>query len=321
MKPYRYWRVNADKTNSLFVIHVSGGSDMTGHALPETRSVFPQDTRTGEVETGSEAVRDEANMGGTVKASTEINNTTYPTSSLGESSNVGAKKVDGQVGGGEALEAALCQLGPFGSYQRYVLTLLCLPTLLSAMYSFNYVFVAEQVPFRCVVPECEGVGASFGNTSTLALLSPEPCRRYAPLSDAPTCLREDFHLNNTIKCEAFIYENQNTIYAEFGLACREWLRTLVGSVRNAALPLALLLTGYTSDRWGRLTAFCIFSACAGVLGLIKSFSVNYQMYIALEFLEAALGYGFGSAAYVMGVFSPCTLEVSVDESVKRIPPF
>jgi hypothetical protein len=31
------------------------------------------------------------------------------------------------------------------------------------------------------------------------------------------------------------------------LACREWYRTLVGTVRNLALPLALLLTGYTSD--------------------------------------------------------------------------
>lgn len=51
--------------------------------------------------------------------------------------------------GNEALEAALEQLGPFGFYQRYVLVLLCIPNLLAAMYSLNYVFVADQVPFRC----------------------------------------------------------------------------------------------------------------------------------------------------------------------------
>lgn len=34
---------------------------------------------------------------------------------------------------------------------------------------------------------------------------------------------------------------------QFSLGCREWLRALVGTVRNAALPLALLLTGYVSD--------------------------------------------------------------------------
>lgn len=31
------------------------------------------------------------------------------------------------------------------------------------------------------------------------------------------------------------------------MACNEWQRTLVGTVRNAALPIALLLTGYISD--------------------------------------------------------------------------
>lgn len=34
---------------------------------------------------------------------------------------------------------------------------------------------------------------------------------------------------------------------QFDLGCREWLRTMVGTVRNAALPLSLILTGYTSD--------------------------------------------------------------------------
>lgn len=47
-----------------------------------------------------------------------------------------------------ALERALTALGPFGLYQRYNLVLLCLPNLLAAMYSLNYVFVADQVPFR-----------------------------------------------------------------------------------------------------------------------------------------------------------------------------
>lgn len=48
----------------------------------------------------------------------------------------------------DALEAALSQLGHFGLYQKYVLIMLCIPNLFSAMYSLNYVFVADQVPFR-----------------------------------------------------------------------------------------------------------------------------------------------------------------------------
>lgn len=40
----------------------------------------------------------------------------------------------------------------------------------------------------------------------------------------------------------------------------------------------------------------------GVMGIVKSFSVHYRMYLAFEFLEAALGYGFTSAAYVLSEF-------------------
>lgn len=48
----------------------------------------------------------------------------------------------------EALEHALLQLGHFDLYQKYALFLLCIPNLFSAMYSLNYVFVADQIPFR-----------------------------------------------------------------------------------------------------------------------------------------------------------------------------
>ncbi|XP_052741002.1 organic cation transporter protein-like [Bicyclus anynana] len=329
---------------------------------------------------------------------------------------------------GEALELALLQLGPFGLYQRYVLFLLLVPNVLAAMHSLNYVFVADQVPFRCVVPECEGAGSSFANATLTSLLPPDRCRRYEPLPPGgTTCERDRFHHNRTVPCERFLYETMDTIYAEFGLACSEWRRTLVGTLRNAALPLALLLTGYISDGyangqllcvcqfglacsewrrtlvgtlrnaalplallltgyisdgyangqllcvcqfglacsewrrtlvgtllltgyisdgyangqllcvcqfglacsewrrtlvgtlrnaalplallltgyisdgWGRRTALCALAACAGALGVLKSFMPNYRAYVALEFLEAALGYGFNSAAYVMMV--------------------
>lgn len=67
--------------------------------------------------------------------------------------------------------------------------------------------------------------------------------------------------------------------------------------------------------YGRRTAFCMFSACAGVLGIVKALSVDYHMYVAVEFFEAALGYGFNSAAYVMSKYSSLlitTLMVSHD---------
>ncbi|XP_041980241.1 organic cation transporter protein-like [Aricia agestis] len=212
-----------------------------------------------------------------------------------------SRKLDEVLDPGEALERAMDQLGPFGFYQRYTLILLCIPNIFSAMYSLNYIFVADQIPFRCLVPECEGPGgAGWDNATVLSLLGDEQCRRPAPLPLA-SCNVTHYHPTDTVPCDAFVYQNHETIYAEFNLACNEWQRTLVGTVRNAALPVSLLLTGFVSDKWGRRTAFCVFVACAGCLGVVKSFAPSYPLYLAMEFLEAALGYGFNSAAYVMAV--------------------
>ncbi|PZC71375.1 hypothetical protein B5X24_HaOG213520 [Helicoverpa armigera] len=63
-------------------------------------------------------------------------------------------KAAGEAAAADALEAALAQLGPFGFYQGYVLVLLCIPNLLACMYSLNYVFVADSVPFRSVLTLC-----------------------------------------------------------------------------------------------------------------------------------------------------------------------
>ncbi|VVC91065.1 unnamed protein product, partial [Leptidea sinapis] len=216
----------------------------------------------------------------------------------GDSDDSGVKGEEPQGGGGSgdagsAMEAVLAQLGPFGVYQRYVLFMLLLPNLLSPMYSLNYVFTADRVEFRCLVPECEGAvhESQFENQTVRDLLPADSCRRYRPLQpEHNSCQREHFHPNETLPCDQFLYENQDTIFAEFDLACQEWKRTLVGTVRNAALPLALLLTGYISDGWGRRTAFCIFSGFAGALGLLKSFTPNYELYVTVEFFEAALGY-------------------------------
>ncbi|CAH1636270.1 unnamed protein product [Spodoptera littoralis] len=93
----------------------------------------------------------------------------------------------------DSLEAALAQLGPFGFYQGYMLIMLCIPNLLACMYSLNYIFVADSVPFRCVVPECEGGYPQFENDAAAALLPGGACERYEPLQpDLASCDRHSF---------------------------------------------------------------------------------------------------------------------------------
>lgn len=74
---------------------------------------------------------------------------------------------------------------------------------------------------RCVVPECEGWGeVEFESEVAQALLpaSGERCRRYAPMHPGETsCLRENFHPNDTIECKNIIYQNMDTIFAEVNM--------------------------------------------------------------------------------------------------------
>lgn len=47
-------------------------------------------------------------------------------------------------------------------------------------------------------------------------------------------------------------------------------------------------------RYGRKVIIVTTPLVVGVVGLMKSFSINYWMLVVLEFLETALGYGNAS---------------------------
>lgn len=42
----------------------------------------------------------------------------------------------------------------------------------------------------------------------------------------------------------------------------------------------------------------------GVFGLIRSFSVNYPMFVSMEFLDPAFGSGHYSAGFILGNLIP-----------------
>lgn len=54
-------------------------------------------------------------------------------------------------------------------------------------------------------------------------------------------------------------------------------------------------------RFGRRTVFIYGFLIRGVIGIIKSFSTSYLMYIILEFLDPALGSGMYSAGFILGM--------------------
>ncbi|KAJ0183552.1 hypothetical protein K1T71_001528 [Dendrolimus kikuchii] len=200
------------------------------------------------------------------------------------------------------LESILKEIGDFGRYQIQTYCLILIPILFSAVYNSQYIFAAGATPHRCTVPECEADPPNFGTNGWGLWAFPESggqCERFPSVGEE--CTLGNFIQNQTVACSSWIYENDNTIVSEFDLACREWKRTLVGTIHSAGLFAALPITAYVSDTFGRRTAFILTAVSAGVAGVIRAFSPNYIMYLVMEFLDATVGSGVYSTGFILGL--------------------
>ncbi|CAH2262757.1 jg14981 [Pararge aegeria aegeria] len=151
-------------------------------------------------------------------------------------------------------------LNKFGLAKRYhiqMISLIMLAMLCNGMYTMNYVFAAEEVSYRCK----------------------------EDLDNNSHCNPS----NSSHKCSEWVYGNPDSFFAYFELACQEWKRTLVGTVHSAGYMCGLLLIGPMSDRFGRKPIAIIAGVLGAIFGILRSFSVWYWFYIALEFVEGAIG--------------------------------
>ncbi|XP_013161539.1 PREDICTED: solute carrier family 22 member 2-like [Papilio xuthus] len=160
------------------------------------------------------------------------------------------------------LEDILDKFNVYGCYFMKIAFLMCLIFLTNNIYSCNYIFATEKTSYRCKNQSINNSGHIFDD------------------------------------CKEWVYDNPHTFVAEFQLANQEWKRTLVGTTHCFGYMVGLLFVGPLSDRLGRKNAIVVTAVLGGVLGVARSFSPWYWLYIALEFLEAAIG-DPGSPAYIL----------------------
>ncbi|XP_053604660.1 solute carrier family 22 member 3-like isoform X2 [Plodia interpunctella] len=195
------------------------------------------------------------------------------------------------------------ELGQFGKFQFISMLLVAVPIIMSAFMS-EYIFSAAAIPHRCLIHECgeTSENAVFDTPSLLpAFPEDESCRRYSPLANGTlaTCPSTLFHQTDLIDCDGFVYERTNSVVYDFDLGCEDWLRALAGTLNSVGTLLVLPITGFVSDRFGRRVALIISVFNLGLIGLIRAFSVNYPMYLALQILQTTLGAGTFSSSYII----------------------
>ncbi|KAI5633324.1 major facilitator superfamily domain-containing protein [Phthorimaea operculella] len=203
------------------------------------------------------------------------------------------------------------ELGQFGWYQARMMLLAFVIVMFSAWAAVEYIFTTARIETRCLIPECEvAVSAQFRPPWLSNAVPPSGngfsnCQRFAnlttpstiPISDS--CPATLFDRQRQVDCEEFLYSNSETIVYDFELACDEWRRTLIGTVRTAGVFVAMPLAGYISDRWGRRTALVICSFNTAWLGAVRYFTNTYIGFIVSEFFEAVLGAGAFTSAYIL----------------------
>ncbi|CAK1585785.1 unnamed protein product [Parnassius mnemosyne] len=203
------------------------------------------------------------------------------------------------------IDQLMYELGQYRKFHLLNYCLLSAPLLLYCMYWINYVFLAADVPYRCVVPECEAANSTDYNPSWLASALPtgeqeKRCYSRAPLDNHLPC--QDGAFTEELRaCDHWLYASNDTIVAEFNLACQEWKRTLVGTIHNIGKLVSLPIFGYISDRWGRKWALVLSCTLVGAIGTLKAFSVSYEMYIIVEFLETVASASLVPAAYILAI--------------------
>ncbi|XP_022828155.1 organic cation transporter protein-like isoform X1 [Spodoptera litura] len=207
---------------------------------------------------------------------------------------------------GVDMERLMKELGQARRFHLGNYVLLALTVFVAALYATNYVFLAADVPYRCVVPECEASNSSEYSPGWLAAALPpgnieSRCSRRAPLDPQLPCQEGTAFAHEVTTCDHWLYQANNTIVSEFNLACQEWKRTLVGTVHNIGMLISLPIFGYISDRWGRKRALILSSTLVGAIGSLKAFSISYEMYITVELLETIAGASVFPAAYILTI--------------------
>lgn len=201
-------------------------------------------------------------------------------------------------------------IGEFGKYQVINLILLAVPALASAFMAGDYIFTAAKLPHRCAIPECDGFQPEYAPDWIYRAIPQtssgfDDCNRFLNLTELKYleeyehCPASLFNSNIKIPCETYVYARTNSVVYDFNLECNEWLRALAGTLNSAGAMVALPLAGFISDYFGRRVSIVFFCFNMALVGVIRSFSVNYAMYAALQFAVTAVGGGAFSAAYIL----------------------
>ncbi|CAH0629133.1 unnamed protein product [Chrysodeixis includens] len=195
------------------------------------------------------------------------------------------------------LESVLGEFKIHGRYHLRLILLVGLLVLTSGWHSTNYVFVAESVGYTCNHPNCNTLELTKLRLNTSLDFK---CHKYEILNDNGTCSEDNFDEFNSEYCDEWVYDDPNSFVAELNLGCKDWKRTLIGTMHSIGYMLGLFLVGPLSDKFGRKKVIITTATACAVIGISKSITYSYWLYAFVEMLEPTLGDCY-SSTFTMGM--------------------
>lgn len=164
------------------------------------------------------------------------------------------------------------------------------------------------------MPECELSSTAVYNpdwlNGSIPVHADARCQRFQYYTNDTTtplevdCSSTSFNRSDIVACDRFVFKtDETTIVRDFNITCaqNDWKLTMVGTVNNVGQFVALPIAGYLSDRFGRKWILLVSVAGSAVFGLLRSFAINYEMFIAMEFLDPVIGSTMYTTAFILAL--------------------
>jgi OCT family organic cation transporter-like MFS transporter 4/5 len=189
--------------------------------------------------------------------------------------------------------------------------------LLSTMLMFALtVFSAATPDFRCRVPACDVINASYDDAfsnhfDNFTVPGNDRCYQFRfrgssnETSPEEQCVPDNFASDELVECSDWIFDKSvysTTFMSEAGIVCQDdWKGPLAQSLVFVGALLASLITGLLADKFGRrhVTMTCVFVMNVSSLGMI--FVSSYELYAFLLFMIGGAQAGLFLVAFILAM--------------------
>ncbi|XP_064595319.1 organic cation transporter protein-like [Liolophura sinensis] len=209
-------------------------------------------------------------------------------------------------------------VGQFGTYQKRIYFLLCLPAITCAVHLVSSVFILASPRHRCFLPDWPNDTYAIQNVDHALLINDtipsaepgsgavyKPCHMYVA-NVTQVFSDPDYHpANRTVTCDKWTYDKaifESTIVTKMDLVCElKDLKSHAQMIYMAGVLIGSLLFGILSDIFGRKKIFFTGILLQLVTGLAAAWAPEYYTFIMLRMLNGASNSAVFTNAFVLGV--------------------